>query len=95
MESATPQSDQTGDNGQLDLAQLARALHSRLGTLSPSGYLEGKTALRDMVIDLLDDSMLDAEELVDLLERYGFVEFDADPADREGAAEGHWYVNRL
>ncbi len=91
----TPRNDRTGDHGQLDLVMLARALHSRLGTLSPSGYLEGKTALRDFVVEMLGDSLLDAEELIDLLEVYGFLEFDADPADPEGAEEGHWYVNPL
>lgn len=80
------------DRGPPDLVQLARALRSRLGSLSPSGYLEGKTALRDEVADLRCCSQLDAEELVDLLELYGFVEFDADPSTTEGAEDGHWYV---
>ena len=81
--------------GHVDLVQVARALASAFGDRVPSGYLEGKTDLRDTLTTMCGCSELRAEELVDLLERYRFVEFDADPADPEGADEGHWYIYAL
>jgi hypothetical protein len=81
--------------GAPDLVRVARALESRLGPQHPGGYLEGKTVLRDELCDMLRCSQCDAEELVDLLEGYGFLEFDADPRTTEGAEDGHWYVQAL
>ncbi len=83
------------DQSSPDLVRLARALDSRLGPQHPAGYLEGKTLLRDALCDMLGVSLCDAEELVDLLEGYGFLEFDADPRTAEGAEDGHWYVQPL
>jgi hypothetical protein len=64
---------------EVDLAVLVEALSSRFGRTPPSGYLGGRTALRDAVADELGCSDLEAEELVDTLVARGFVRYEGDP----------------
>ena len=70
----------------LDLAALARTLAASAPDLS--GWLEGRTALRDEVALRLGASALEAEELVDTLVARGLVVFVAD----EGAPRGGGWV---
>jgi hypothetical protein len=71
---------------EIDLAALARSLAERRPDLS--GWLEGRTALRDEVALRLGASALEAEELVDTLVARGLVVFVAD----EGAPRGGGWV---
>jgi hypothetical protein len=63
----------------LDLAELTRCLRERLAGSPPTGYLIGRTALRDAVTDELECSELVAEEIVDTLVARGFVRYQGDP----------------
>jgi hypothetical protein len=64
---------------EIDLAQLTRSLRGRLAGAAPTGYLDGRTALRDAVADELACSELEAEEIVDTLVARGFVRYQGDP----------------
>lgn len=57
----------------LDLA--TEILASMLGPLVDMDYIEGKTRFRDALCDRIDISQLEAEELVDDLERSGRIHF--------------------
>ena len=72
----------------VDLAELVEALRARFVSAPPSGYLGGRTALRDAVADELGCSDLEAEELVDTLVARGFVRYQGDPRvpDEDGRA---------
>ena len=76
----------------VDLAELVGALRSRFAGARPTGYLNGRTAMRDAVADELACSDLEAEELVDTLAARGFIRYEGDPL----AAEDHtraWLLN--
>lgn len=57
----------------LDLA--AEILASVLGPLIDADYMPGKTRFRDALCERIDISQLEAEELVDDLERSGRIQF--------------------
>jgi hypothetical protein len=65
---------------EVDLAELTASLRSRLAGVAPVGYLDGRTALRDAVGDVLGCSALEAEEIVDTLVARGFVRYEGNPA---------------
>jgi hypothetical protein len=44
------------------------------------GYLDGRTALRDAVVEELRCSELEAEEIVDTLVARGFAHYEGNPA---------------
>ncbi|WP_437732042.1 hypothetical protein [Sorangium sp. So ce1335] len=68
----------------LDLA--AEILAGTLGSLIDADYVEGKTRFRDVLCGRIDISQLEAEELVDDMERSGRIRF-------VGAEEGRgWHV---
>lgn len=68
----------------LDLA--TEILVGMLGPLVDADYIEGKTRFRDALCDRIDISQLEAEELVDDLERSGRIRFI-------GAQEGRgWHI---
>jgi hypothetical protein len=70
----------------LDLA--AEILASTLGPLVDADYVQGKTQFRDVLCARIDISQLEAEELIDDLERSGRVQFI-------GAEEGRgWHVEQ-
>ena len=75
----------------VDLADLALSLQSELPGGAVAGYLEGRTALRDYVIDALGSSELEAEELIDTMVSRGFLRFSGDPAGSSPA--GVWRVD--
>ncbi|KYF71807.1 hypothetical protein BE11_28830 [Sorangium cellulosum] len=68
----------------LDLA--AEILVATLGPLIDADYVQGKTQFRDVLCGRIDISQLEAEELVDDMERSGRIRF-------VGAEEGRgWHV---
>ncbi|AGP40402.1 hypothetical protein BE04_18655 [Sorangium cellulosum] len=70
----------------LDLA--AEILTGALGPLIDADYVQGKTQFRDVLCDRIDISQLEAEELVDDMERSGRIRFI-------GAEEGRgWHVQQ-
>lgn len=75
---------------QIDLAALAAALERR-PRLSLSGFVRGRTEVRDAVIDQLACSASVAEELVDTLVGRGFLRFQGDPAKAQGG--GYWTMH--
>jgi len=50
------------------------------GPAAPVGYLPGRTALRDAVVDHLECSQLQAEEVVDTMIVQGFLRYEGAPA---------------
>jgi competence protein ComEC len=74
---------------ELDLANLSQELHRALGPGEPVGYLRGKAAMRDVLVDTRGFSQLEAEALVDTLELQGYLHFLGDPS-RPSEAESRW-----
>jgi hypothetical protein len=64
----------------VDLAELTASLRARFAGAPPAGYLDGRTVLRDAVVEQLECSTLEAEEIVDTLVARGFVRYQGDPA---------------
>ncbi|WP_437575560.1 hypothetical protein [Sorangium sp. So ce887] len=70
----------------LDLA--AEILAGALGSLIDADYVQGKTQFRDVLCARIDISQLEAEELVDDMERSGRIRFI-------GVEEGRgWHVQQ-
>jgi len=63
---------------EIDLAALCAALR-RVFDVPPSGYLRGRTAVRDAVVEHLGCSELEAEQLVETMIGLGFLRFQGDP----------------
>ena len=76
----------------VDLAELLGALRVRFANARPIGYLDGRTVLRDAVVDELGCSDLEAEELVDTLVARGFVRYEGNPQAPEDDGRG-WSLN--
>jgi competence protein ComEC len=74
---------------ELDLARLSQDLQRSLGPGEPVGYLRGKAAMRDTLVDTRGFSQLEAESLVDTLELQGYLHFLGDPS-RPSEAESRW-----
>jgi hypothetical protein len=64
---------------EVDLAELTAALRDRFAQAAPTGYVVGRTVLRDAVATMLSCSELEAEDIVDTLIVGGFVHYDGDP----------------
>lgn len=75
----------------IDLADLAESLERELGGRAPVGYVEGKTALRDLVVQLLRCSELEAEKVVDTMDARGFLSFTGDPG--APVDDGVWLID--
>jgi hypothetical protein len=75
----------------VDLADLTEALERELDGNAPVGYAEGKTALRDLVVGLLECSELEAEQVVDTMVARGFLRFSGDPS--APIDDGLWSVD--
>lgn len=76
---------------EIDLDRLSEDLNEQFRHNPPVGYLRGKTALRDAVVEKLGCSALEAEELVDTMESRGFLHFDGSPA-RRSEADSTWEI---
>jgi hypothetical protein len=75
----------------IDLNLVTERLHSLFDHHPPSGYLGGKTAMRNALEDTLGLSELEAEELIDTLEDRGFVRFGGDPSAAT-AVDAYWDI---
>jgi hypothetical protein len=65
----------------VDLAELASELRRVFAGRRPVGYLLGRTALRDAVVNVLSCSQLQAEEIVDTMIARDFLKYEGDPAE--------------
>lgn len=76
---------------EIDLADVAGTVQRGLLGSSPvMGFAEGKTVLRDQVVELLGCSELEAEELVDTMVARGFFRFSGDPGSP--VDDGIWRI---
>jgi hypothetical protein len=84
----------TGDlSSQIDVERFNTAYHLILKGFSSSfedTYFRGKTKLRDFLYDNMESSLLEAEILVDALERNKKVEFKRF---RRGMRYGEWEIH--
>ena len=76
---------------EVDLADLAQSLQAELAGKGIPGYLEGRTALRDFVMNALGSSELRAEEIIDTMVSRGYLRFSGDPQGSSPA--GFWSVD--
>jgi hypothetical protein len=60
----------------MDLAELADKLERKFAVAPPTGYLVGRTVLRDAIAEDLMCSQLQAEELVDTMIERGFLHYE-------------------
>ena len=77
---------------ELDLNDLRRQLEERFGELPPVGYVQGKTALRAAVVDIIQCSELEAEQLVDTLETRALIQYEGDRSDEVDDLENRWLL---
>lgn len=76
----------------LDLREVAEQIRNHIPpTDPPVGYLRGRSYFRDVIIQELGCSALEAEDLVDTLQMNGYLHFEGDPASRS-QAESRWQV---
>ena len=75
----------------LDLEEVTQRLRAALGDASPSGYLRGKSFMRNALVHAEGCSELEAEELIDTLESRGFLKYIGDPSERS-QANGKWEI---
>ena len=75
-----------------DLAQVATALKGHFGPRLPRGYVQGKTAMRDAIMERYSASAMEAETIVEQLQARGFVRYAGDP---RGVSTGRepWVIN--
>ncbi len=77
----------------IDLLEVAERLRQRIPPNEPPvGYLRGRSYFRDVLVDELGCSELEAEELVDTLENNGYLRFLGDTSVRS-RAESRWAVD--
>lgn len=76
----------------VDLARLAEDLRRYFWSDPPVGYLRGRTAFREAIVERLGCSEVEAETLVDTLEARGFLRFDGSPA-RRSEADAPWIID--
>ena len=74
-----------------ELAQIALQLDQQFHSSLPSGYLQGKTALRDALMDDQLLSAVDAERLIDSLQLQGFLHYAGDPTAPPAQSSG-WHL---
>lgn len=70
---------------EMDLAGIASDLRRSFGDRPPTGYLPGKTAFRDAIMNKRDCSALEAEQIVDTMVARGFLRYQGSPS---GAIDG-------
>jgi hypothetical protein len=84
----------TGDlNSQIDVERFKTAYHLISKGFSSSfedTYFRGKTKLRDFLYDNMESSLLEAEILVDTLEKDGKIRFRRF---RKGTRYGTWKIH--
>ena len=77
---------------EIDLAALTGALRRRYGRHLYASYLRGKTLLRDAVVESLNCSAYEAEELVETLEMMGYVRFPHLADDTHPLTRHSWVI---
>lgn len=82
------------DIDDIDLAEVAERIRRFFQTDPPVGYLRGRTAFRDAVIQEMGCSSLEAEELIDTMEAQGYLHFEGDPSSRSEATSS-WSIETL
>ena len=81
------------DIERIDLAELARMIREHIPVGEPPvGYLRGRSYFRDVLVQALRCSEMEAEQLVDTLEMQGYLEFTGDPAERS-VADSRWTIH--
>ena len=78
---------------ELDLNELRAQLQRRFGDLPPVGYIEGKTTLRAAVVNILQCSELEAEQLVDTLETRGIIQYEGDQSHEVDDLTARWLLD--
>jgi hypothetical protein len=76
----------------LDLQRITRSLRATFDGGELEGFADGRTAIRDAIVDRLRCSALEAEDLVETLIGRGFVRFEGDPA--HAGEDGRWIFAR-
>lgn len=76
----------------VDLAQLCEVIETSVPLELRSGFVTGKTAIRDTIADHLGCSELMAEQLVDTLVLRGMLSYAGNPSER--APDAVWVVAR-
>jgi len=77
----------------IDLAELARMIRQHIPPGEPPvGYLRGRSYFRDVLVQALQCSDMEAEQLVDTLEMNGYLEFTGNPAERS-VADSRWDIH--
>lgn len=74
----------------LDLNELRSQLARRFRGAAPVGYVRGKGALRVAVIEMLECSELEAEQIVDTLESRGLIRYEGDRRDEVDDLQHRW-----
>jgi hypothetical protein len=77
---------------EIDLAALARHLRVKFGATLEIDYLDGRTVLRDAVAAHLGCSLLTAEDLVEMLETSGYLEFPKLADDTHSQRMMRWRI---
>jgi hypothetical protein len=75
---------------EVDLAELCRVLHARFSSGAPTGYVLGKTLMREVVMQVLSCSELQAEELVDTLESRRMIRYQGHKRNEVDDLESFW-----
>ncbi len=79
---------------EIDLAEIAERLQRHVPESDPPvGYLRGRSYFRDVLVQELGISELEAEDLVDTLQMNGYLRFAGDPAERS-QADAKWEILR-
>jgi hypothetical protein len=82
------------DIEEIDLYKLCMALRARFGAELAEDYLDGRTLIRNAVVELLRCSALEAEELVDTLEAMRLLHFPTRPDETHSSLEVDvWRIN--
>jgi hypothetical protein len=76
---------------EIDLAELTAALRRRFPAGAPTGYLVGRTVIRDATATTLACSELEAEEIVDTMVSRGFLRYDGNPTET-GDGDRPWIL---
>lgn len=76
-----------------EIHELARWLDEHLSSVDPCGYVQGKTAIRDLFCRELGMSMAEAEDSVEALQQAGALRFEGDPTTAGFEPNARWVVD--
>ena len=74
----------------VDLACIAGELNRVYAGAPPSGYLLGRTAMRDAVVRFLECSQLQAEEIIDTMIARGLLVYQGSPSEQVDDLRSWW-----